>query len=139
MPSPRWTLIALAVSTASAVHLLPATAAGLVDRSKLATSLAELWQVLSACAQVSGVPAGATGSEVTVLFSLKRDGSLLGQPRITHSRLTGAPVEQRVFVAAALSGIAGCLPAPVTPGLGGAIAGRPFRLRIMSRRPERAA
>lgn len=138
MPSPRRTLIALVVSAASAVLSPSAMAAGLADRTRPAASLAELWQVLSSCAQITGVPAGAAGSEVTVLFSLKRDGSLLGQPRITHSRLTGGPDEQRAFVSAALSGIASCLPVPVTPGLGGAIAGRPFRLRIMSRRPERA-
>lgn len=134
-------MIALVVSAATVALLLGAsrsTKAGSIDRFRPAASLAELWQVLSACAQVKGVPAGAVGSEVTVLFSLKRDGSLLGQPRITHSRLTGALDEQRAFVSAALSRIASCLPVPLTPGLGGAIAGRPFRLRIMSRRPERA-
>lgn len=119
----------------SAPHV---AAAGLVDRSKPAASLADLWRVLGACAQIAGAPSAAAGSEVTVLFSLKQDGSLLGQPRITHSHLTGGPDDQRAFVSAALSGIAGCLPLPVTPGLGGAIAGRPFRLRIISRRPESA-
>ncbi|MCJ2140044.1 hypothetical protein MKL20_08420 [Methylobacterium sp. E-066] len=111
--------------------------AGPIER-RPAASLSELWQMLSACAQITGLPAGAAGSEVTVLFSLKRDGSLLGQPRITYSHLTGGPDEQRAFVAAALSGIASCLPAAVTPGLGSAITGRPFRLRVISRRPERA-
>ena len=131
-------MIARVISAASTVFLLPAVAAGAADRSKAAASLSELWQALNACAEITGLPTAAAGSEVTVLFSLKRDGSLLGQPRITHSRLTGGPDEQRAFVSAALSGIAGCLPMPVTPGLGGAIAGRPFRLRVISRRPERA-
>jgi hypothetical protein len=102
-----------------------------------ADTLPELWRALGACSRVSGVPAAAAGSEVTVLFSLKRDGGLLGQPRITHSHLTGGPDDQRAFVSAALSGIARCLPVPITPGLGGAIAGRPFRLRIIGQRPER--
>ncbi|WP_243967572.1 hypothetical protein [Methylobacterium sp. J-072] len=134
MPSLRGALIALAVGAASAIISLPplAAVAGPLERSKPAASLAELWQVLGGCAQITAAPAAAAWSEVTVLLSLKRDGSLLGQPRITHSRLTGGPDEQRAFVSAALSGIAGCLPVSVTPGLGGAIAGRPFRLRIIN-------
>ncbi|MDH2312563.1 MULTISPECIES: hypothetical protein [Methylobacterium] len=103
-----------------------------------ANTLPELWRALGACTRVKNVPAAALGSEVTVLFSLKRDGSLQGQPRITHSHLIGGPDEQQAFVSAALSGIATCFPVPVTSGLGGAIAGRLFRLRILSWRPERA-
>jgi hypothetical protein len=73
----------------------------------------------------------ANGSEVTVLFALKRDGSLLGRPRITHSNLTGDPSDQRLFVGAVVSAIDGCLPLDITPGLGGAIAGRPIALRVV--------
>ena len=71
-----------------------------------ANTLPELWRALGACTRVKNVPAAALGSEVTVLFSLKRDGSLQGQPRITHSHLIGGPDEQQAFVSAALSGIA---------------------------------
>jgi hypothetical protein len=100
-----------------------------------ANTLPELWRALGSCTRVRNVPAAASGSEVTVLFSLKRDGSLNGQPRVTHSHLTGGPDDQRAFVAAALSEIARCLPVSITSGLGGAIAGRPFRLRLIGRPP----
>ena len=103
-----------------------------------ADSLATLWQTLGGCAKIGGVPAPALGSEVTVLFSLKRDGSLLGQPRITHSRLLGDRADQQAFMAAALGAVAKCLPIPITDGLGGAIAGRPLRLRLTSHKPERS-
>jgi len=103
-----------------------------------ADNLASLWRTLGACAKLDGVPPGALGSEVTVLFSLKRDGSLLGQPRITHSRLVGSGDDRRTFVAAALGAISHCLPIPITDGLGGAIAGRPLSLRLTSGKPERA-
>jgi hypothetical protein len=73
----------------------------------------------------------ANGSEVTVLFALRRDGSLLGRPRITHSNLTGDPNDQRLFVGAVVSAIDGCLPLDITPGLGGAIAGRPLVVRVV--------
>ncbi|MCJ2015441.1 hypothetical protein [Methylobacterium sp. J-076] len=103
-----------------------------------ADSLAALWRYLGGCATLEGVTPGAVGSEVTVLFSLKRDGSLLGQPRITHSRLLGSEADQRAFVGAALGAVSRCLPAEITDGLGGAIAGRPLNLRLTSRKPERA-
>jgi len=103
-----------------------------------ADNLATLWRTLGACATLDGVPPGAVGSEVTVLFSLKRDGSLLGQPRITHSRLVGTGDEQRGFIAAALGAVSRCLPMAITDGLGGAIAGRPLSLRLTSKKPERA-
>ena len=73
----------------------------------------------------------ANGSEVTILFALKRDGSLLGRPRITHSNLIGDLNDQRLFVGAVVSAIDGCLPLDITPGLGGAIAGRPIVLRVV--------
>lgn len=130
MGLPRWTTaIVLALCAAN----VPPSA-----RSAPADTLASLWRYLGGCARVEGVPPGAAGSEVTVLFSLKRDGSLLGQPRITHSRLTGSEADQQVFVASALGAVSRCLPAQITDGLGGAIAGRPLSLRLTSRKPERA-
>ena len=73
----------------------------------------------------------ANGSEVTILFALKRDGNLLGRPRITHSALIGGVEDQKLFIAGVISAIDGCLPLKVTPGLGGAIAGRPIALRVV--------
>ena len=61
--------------------LLVATGA----RAEPTSTLDGMWQLLSACAQSIRGPAGSAGSEVTVLFSIRRDGSLQGQPRITHS------------------------------------------------------
>ncbi len=103
-----------------------------------ANTLTELWRILGECAKLGAVPTSAAGSEVTVVFSLKRDGSLLGQPRISHSRLVGNAGDQRDFIAGSLAAISRCLPIPVTDGLGGAIAGRPLRLRLTSHKPERA-
>ena len=101
-------------------------------------SLATLWTSLNACVRLTDVPAPALGSEVTVLFSLTRRGALLGRPRITHAKLVGREGDQQAFVGEALRAVARCLPLDVTDGLGGAIAGHPLRIRITSRRPERA-
>jgi hypothetical protein len=108
------------------------TLAGSVAHAQPANSLHDLWQALGACARRAKVAPEVAGSEITVLFTLKRNGSLLGKPRITYSRLIGDEVDQQAFVAASLSAIAGCFPLPMTDGLGGAIAGRPIRFRLVS-------
>jgi hypothetical protein len=70
------------------------------------------------------------------MFALKRDGSLLGTPRITHSHLLGATDDQSSFVAAAIKSFSRCMPLSVTDGLGGAIAGRLLSIRIGVRPKE---
>ncbi len=92
-----------------------------------ANTLPDLWRELSACVRA---PSESVGSEVTILFTLKRDGSLLGKPRITHSHLLGDGDAQNAFVAGAVGALAKCLPVSITDGLGGAIAGHPLSIRI---------
>jgi hypothetical protein len=101
-------------------------------RSEPAATLQALWAALGTCTARARFALEASGSEVTVLFTLRRDGSLQGQPRITHSRLVGDAASQRDFVAGALAALAACFPVPITEGLGGAIAGRPIRYRVTS-------
>ncbi|KQT71398.1 hypothetical protein ASG51_10695 [Methylobacterium sp. Leaf465] len=108
-------------------------------RAEPASTLAGLWQALGSCSQSVGGPAGSAGSEVTVLLSIRRDGSLQGQPRITHAKLTGDDAAQKEFLAGVLGSIARCFPLSITDGLGGAVAGRPLSLRVMNRARERGA
>ena len=121
----RRAAIALAILVANPAH------AG----SAPANTLSELWRSLVTCIRV---PNESVGSEVTIVFALKRDGSLLGRPRITHSHLVGDADAQQAFVAEAIAAIAKCLPMNVTDALGGAIAGRPLSVRI-GRRPKETA
>ena len=115
--------------------LLTATGA----RAEPTLTLDGMWQLLGACAQSVRGPAEAAGSEVTALFSIKRDGSLQGQPRITHSKLVGDDATQQEYLSAVLSGVARCFTLAITDGLGGAVAGRPLRLRVMNRAKEHGA
>ena len=98
-----------------------------------ANSLRELYAALGECVKA---PAGLPGAEITVVFSLKRDGSLLGKPRISHAKLLGDANAQRDFVASVLAGFNRCLPFSMTDGLGGAVAGRPMRFRVIGRPRE---
>jgi hypothetical protein len=98
-----------------------------------ANTLRELWAQLGECLQTAE---GAEGLDLTIVFSLKRDGALLGKPRITHSK----PLSDAELRRAAVSlerAMNKCLPASITDALGGAIAGRPLGLRIQGIRKER--
>ena len=80
----------------------------------------------------------SAGSQVTITFALRRDGSAFGKPRISYSRLEGDTEQRQRFLADAEAAIDSCLPLKVTPALGGAIAGRLFSVTIGSPKAERA-
>lgn len=90
-------------------------------------TLRETWEALYACWRP---PAGSEDMEITLMFSLRRDGTLIGQPRATWSRLSGSSDEQRAFVASVLAALNRALPLPFTDAMGGAVAGRPLALRF---------
>ena len=96
-------------------------------------TLAELYPALAACWRPPAALADATDLEITARLSLRRDGSLLGPPRITYARGVG-PETRPTLVHATIAGLNRCLPARITPGLGRAIAGRPVALRFVYRK-----
>ena len=102
-------------------------------QARPANTLQELWPALTLCWRP---PLESDGSEVTVVFSLDRDGRLVGQPTISHSRLFGREEVQRAFAASALAALAACTPAKITPELGEMIAGRLITFRFGSRPPQ---
>jgi hypothetical protein len=99
-----------------------------------ANSLGELFARLDRCLYVEG--AGPAGSELTIQFSLKRSGELLGKPRITFAKFRGDWFEQRRLVESLAIAIDRCVPVAITDALGGAIAGRQLCLRFIVRARE---
>lgn len=75
-------------------------------------------------------PAGSQGKHLTLRFSLRRDGTLIGKPQATYAKFKETDGSDRKFVASVLVALDKALPLPLTPGLGGAIAGRPMTLRF---------
>lgn len=97
--------------------------------AEAADTLAALYPALAACWQPPEALAGQ-GAEVTARFSLRRDGSLIGAPRIVFA--AGVSGEGRRRLArATLAAVKACTPARITPDLGRAIAGRPIALRLV--------
>lgn len=121
---------------------LPGTLRGTVevpagDRpGRPANTLDELYRALAACWEAPPGLRKLEGIEITARLSLRRDGSVIGPPKITFA--AGAPegAAKRVLVRATLEAIARCTPAKLTPSLGAAIAGRPVALRFVYRGPS---
>ncbi|WP_246135864.1 hypothetical protein [Mesorhizobium intechi] len=61
---------------------------------------------------------------LTLQFSLRRNGTLIGKPRATYSDLGTDPQLGRAFVASILKALDDALPLPFSDSMGGAIAGR---------------
>ncbi len=96
----------------------------LAQEAAPANTLVELQRQFGAC--VRGKSLGPSGSRLTIMLMMKRDGSIFGKPRITFSHLEGDKDARQQFVDDAERAVAACLPLRITPSLGGAIAGRPF-------------
>ncbi|MGX5800100.1 hypothetical protein ACWGS9_02525 [Bradyrhizobium sp. Arg314] len=84
-------------------------------------SIAEISAAIYACWQP---PPGTGGLSLTLRFSLRRDGTLIGKPRATFSKLGPDDSLNRAFVASVLEALEKALPVPFTDSMGGAIAGR---------------
>ena len=109
------------------VLCLVAALAAQPARAEPANTLRELGARLQAC--LAGVRL-VGDADVTVVFSLKRDGSLNGRPRLSYAKLPGDQAARQADARAIAEGLDACLPIAITGALGGAIAGRPMSVRI---------
>ena len=115
--------------------LLAATVA-LAQEAAPADTLMDMRRQFGACLSERAI--GPAGSRVTIVFMLKRDGSIFGKPRITYSHLEGDEEARRRFLDEAERAVNSCLPLKLTPALGGAIAGRMFSITLGRPKPARA-
>jgi hypothetical protein len=94
-----------------------------------ADTLKGLFLQFHACLRL---PAGMPEGEITLRFSLRRDGALVGRPHISFARLPADPARRRVALDAVAGALDRCLPAQITQSLGSAVAGRPLTLRLIA-------
>ena len=109
---------------------------GLAESAKPADTLRDLYPTLAACWEAPRGLSRSAQAEITTRFALRRDGSVLGTPRVTFSAPNSDPRAHRILADATLAAIRRCTPARITPDLGAAIAGRPIALRFIYQGPK---
>lgn len=97
-------------------------------------NLSGVFRALQACWRP---PAGSgfSGQEITIRIAFKRNGEVLGQPRITYYRAGNLPDQREPFTRSVREAFTRCTPFPFSEKLGGAIAGRIFTFRFSDTRP----
>lgn len=115
------------IGLAAAGTLLVAAAAPL--RAEPLRSVEELSDALSKCWTP---PAGVRDSFVTLKFAFRGNGTLMGPPQPTASRVSGGADERKAFVAAATAALQNCGPLEFSKELADEIAGTVFTLQFYS-------
>lgn len=97
-------------------------------------TIGDLFAALRACWTPPAADAARAGMEMSVRFSIKRDGALIAPPRLTYATKDASPETRDVYRHAIDDALAHCAPLTLTKGLGGAVAGRPIMLRFVDNR-----
>ena len=97
-------------------------------------TIGDLFAALRSCWSPPPAETARAGMQMSVRFSFKRSGEMIGTPRMTFST-SGAPADTRAtYLKAINASLDACLPLKFTGGLGGALAGRPIAIRYVDNR-----
>lgn len=108
---------------------------GAGERLPRVDRIREVFQALQACWDPPRGSSGPTGEEITVRLAFRRNGEVLGEPRVTYRKPGSDPEHGAAFTRAVREAFARCTPLPFTPAFGAAVAGRPFTVRFSDTRP----
>ena len=108
----------------------PAAAAPAPLPGKLNT-IRDVLGALRTCFAGAGFAENSEDLAATIRFSFTRDGHILGEPRFTYVQAGLSQSAKQSFELAIGHALLSCAPFSFTEGLGGAIAGRPFSIRIV--------
>jgi hypothetical protein len=98
-------------------------------------SIGDLFAALRSCWSPPPEDTAREGMQMSIRFSFKRSGEMIGAPRVTFAT-AGVPADTRAtYLKAINASLDGCLPLKFTSGLGGALAGRPIAIRYVDNRP----
>jgi hypothetical protein len=97
-------------------------------------TIGDLFAELRSCWSPPPPDAAHEGMQMSVRFSFKKSGEMIGPPRMTFAT-SGVPADVRdTYLKAINSSLDACIPMKFTDGLGGALAGRPIAIRYVDNR-----
>jgi hypothetical protein len=97
-------------------------------------NIGDLFAELRSCWSPPPADAAREGMQMSVRFSFKKSGEMIGPPRLTFAT-AGVPADTRdTYLKAINASLNACIPLKFTDGLGGALAGRPIAIRYVDNR-----
>ena len=97
-------------------------------------TIGDLFAELRSCWSPPPTDVAHEGMQMSVRFSFKKSGEMIGPPRVTFAT-AGVPADTRTtYLKAINTSLDACLPLKFTDGLGGALAGRPIAIRYVDNR-----
>ena len=130
---------------AASVALLPGMASaasdgiqgqGKVERTprKTLNTIEDVASAFKACWLPPPLDQARPGMQITVIVSFTRTGEINGEPRFTYMTPEATAAQRAAYQRAVVEAINRCTPLSFTPGLGNALAGRPFAFRFVDER-----
>jgi hypothetical protein len=97
-------------------------------------NIGDLFAALRSCWTPPSADAAKQGMQMTVRFSFKRTGDLIGPPRVTYATAGAPPDIRDTYLKAINASLDACVPLKFTGDLAGALAGRPIAIRYVDNR-----
>ncbi|WP_407181130.1 hypothetical protein [Bradyrhizobium sp. STM 3562] len=97
-------------------------------------TIGDLFSALRSCWSPPPPDQAHEGMQMSVRFSFKKSGELIGPPRITFATAGASADARATYLKAINDSLDACLPLKFTSGLGGALAGRPIMIRYVDNR-----
>ncbi len=97
-------------------------------------TIGDLFAELRSCWMPPPADAARQGMQMTVRFSFKRSGEMIGAPRMTYSTQGASQDIRATYLKAINASLDACVPLKFTGDLGGAVAGRPIAIRYVDNR-----
>jgi len=102
-------------------------------------NLQELMAAFAGCWEPPPIDASRGPVDLTFQVSFKRSGELFGKPRVVNFARPVTDEERQLYYTAVAEAVDRCAPMPFTESMGGAVAGRTFRVNFLDRRNSRKA
>jgi hypothetical protein len=97
-------------------------------------TIGDLFAALRSCWSPPPGEASREGMQMSVRFSFKKSGDMIGAPRLTFATAGISAEIRAAYLKAINDSLGACLPLKFTGGLGGALAGRPIAIRYVDNR-----
>jgi hypothetical protein len=97
-------------------------------------NIGDLFAALRSCWSPPPADTAREGMQMSVRFSFKRSGELIGAPRLTFATAGVSADTRATYLKAINASLDACVPLKFTGNLGGALAGRPIMIRYVDNR-----